>query len=103
MTTKTACIGKAQNRFGGDASAFGNAELRIRIARVFLVLPSEFGILGLADAGRVFLTGESSDTWHTAFGGGIWLAPVSTASTIHVAVARSDTKTGLYIGAGFAF
>ena len=31
-------------------------------------------MFGLADVGRVFLDGESSDRWHAACGGGIWLS-----------------------------
>nr|NIM52039.1 hypothetical protein [Gemmatimonadales bacterium]NIN12787.1 hypothetical protein [Gemmatimonadales bacterium]NIN51012.1 hypothetical protein [Gemmatimonadales bacterium]NIP08476.1 hypothetical protein [Gemmatimonadales bacterium]NIR00912.1 hypothetical protein [Gemmatimonadales bacterium] len=48
-----------QNRFAGDASVYGNAELRLRLARIFLVLPGDFGVFGLGDVGRVFLDGES--------------------------------------------
>src|SRR2546422_7071865 len=34
----------------------------------------DVGILGLADAGRVWIPGEPSDRWHAAAGGGLWLA-----------------------------
>jgi hypothetical protein len=91
------------NRFAGDASAYGSAELRLPVARVTLVLPADFGVFGLADGGRVFLEGESSDKWHSAFGGGIWLAYLDRANTISAAVAAGDERTGVYVQAGFGF
>jgi hypothetical protein len=42
------------------------------LTKFFLLLPGDLGVFGLADAGRVYLSGESSDTWHSAFGGGLW-------------------------------
>jgi hypothetical protein len=91
------------NRYAGDAAAYGNAEIRLALARVTLVLPADLGVFGLADAGRVFLNGESSDEWHTAFGGGIWLSFMSRANTLSAAVAAGDETTGLYVQAGFGF
>lgn len=57
-----------EQRFAGDDSAYGSAELRLRLGRAVIVLPVDVGVFGLADAGRVWLDGEESDTWHTAFG-----------------------------------
>lgn len=95
--------GLREQRYAGDAALYGNAELRARLGRFFVVLPGEFGVFGLADAGRVFLEGESSDQWHTGVGGGIWFAFLETANTISVAVARGDGRTALYLRAGFAY
>jgi hypothetical protein len=91
------------NRYAGDASAYGSAELRLPVARVELVLPADFGVFGLADVGRVFLAGESSDTWHGAFGGGISLAYLDPGNTISLAIAKSEERTGFYVQAGFGF
>jgi len=52
------------NRFAGDASVVSNNELRIALGKYSALLPLRYGILGLADVGRVFLAGESSKTWH---------------------------------------
>ena len=91
------------NRYAGDAAAYGSTELRIPLAKVTLVLPADLGVFGLADAGRVFLEGESSDKWHTAFGGGIWLSFLSRAYTISAAIAAGEERTGFYMQAGFGF
>jgi hypothetical protein len=92
-----------QHRFGGDGALYGNAELRLRLTRFFVILPGELGVLGLADAGRVFLAGESSDTWHTAFGGGLWISVLGPGNVLSAALASSDERTALYLGLGMAY
>ena len=91
------------NRYAGDASAYGSTELRLSLARIKLILPADFGVFGLADAGRVFLAGESSDTWHAAAGGGLWLSYLERAYTLSLAIAKSEERTGIYAQAGFGF
>ena len=95
--------GFVQERFAGDASLYGNAELRLDLFNYRLVFPSTFGVLGLFDAGRVWVNGESPGDWHTAYGGGIWLALRGTRSILSVAYANSDEDDLLYITFGFPF
>ena len=90
-------------RYAGGAAAYGSAELRLRLGRAMVVVPTHFGVFGLADVGRVFLDGEQSDTWHRAFGGGIWLAPLDRDYALSAALAAGDERTKLYVQAGFAF
>ena len=92
-----------QHRYAGDASAYGTAELRLRLTRFFVLLPGELGIFGLADAGRVFLEGEASNRWHSAFGGGIWMSLLQHTTVLSAAIARSSERTGIYFGTGMAF
>jgi hypothetical protein len=92
-----------ENRYAGDASAYGSTELRLSLARIKLVLPARIGIFGLADAGRVFLAGETSDTWHAAGGGGVSLSFLEHGYTISLAIAQSEERTGVYLQGGFAF
>ncbi|MEO8296161.1 MAG: BamA/TamA family outer membrane protein [Gemmatimonadota bacterium] len=96
-------LGWQEQRFAGDASAYGNAELRIHIGRIPLVVPTALGIFGLADIGRVYSTGETSDEWHTGFGGGVSLGFLTRKNTVTFTVARSDEITSLYIRAGFMY
>jgi hypothetical protein len=95
--------GFSHQRFAGLASTFANAELRVRLADVFVFLPGTIGALGLADTGRVYARDEDSDRWHSAAGGGIWLSFLGPANTLSIAMARSAERTGLYIRAGFMF
>ncbi|HKT60846.1 MAG TPA: BamA/TamA family outer membrane protein, partial [Gemmatimonadales bacterium] len=96
--------GLRTERYAGDAAVYGSAELRARLGRYFLVLPGTFGVFALADVGRVYFDGESSDKWHTGVGGGVWFAYLEPANTFSFAVARGDDhRTALYIRAGFAY
>lgn len=95
--------GFPRQRFVGDASMFGNAELRIPISRLYIFVPGSFGIYGLCDAGRVFLDGESSNRWHVAGGGGLWFIFLNPANTVSVSVASGDEGTRVYIHSGLAF
>jgi outer membrane protein assembly factor BamA len=95
--------GLREHRYVGDAAAWGNAELRLDLGRYYVVLPGSWGLLGVADAGRVWLAGESSDIWHHGFGGGLWLAPLARNNTVSAVVARSEGRTGFYLQGGFMF
>ncbi|HEX6924619.1 MAG TPA: BamA/TamA family outer membrane protein [Longimicrobiaceae bacterium] len=59
-------------RYAGDAMVFGNAEARLPLGKVKWIVRGDLGVLGLADAGRVYVDGESPGGWHTAYGGGLW-------------------------------
>jgi hypothetical protein len=95
--------GLPQNRYAGDASVYGNAELRLRLTRLELLLPADIGLFALADAGRVFLEGEESDRWHTGWGGGFWLAYIGPANTMSFTFAQSEGQKAFYFRLGFAF
>ena len=95
--------GFGERRFAGDAALYGNAELRFKLLEFHFLTPVDFGAFGLADGGRVYVTGQSSTKWHTATGGGIWFAFIKRTNTISIAVAHSVERTGIYVRAGFAF
>jgi hypothetical protein len=95
--------GLLQNRYAGDSAAFGNAEIRMRLGRIRLLIPTEVGVMGLADVGRVFVDGEDSDEWHPGYGGGLWLAFLSRQNVVSIVAAESEGGVGLYIRMGFAF
>ena len=61
------------DRYGGDASVYGAAELRVLVARFPFVLPLDVGIFGVLNAGRVYVDGASPGGWHTARGVGFWI------------------------------
>ena len=95
--------GFAQQRFAGDAAVFGNAELRIPIARVYILVPGDLGLYGLFDTGRVYLDGESSTQWHNAAGGGLWISFIDPASTMSLSVANSEEGTRVYVHLSLSF
>lgn len=90
-------------RFAGDAAAFGNADLRLKLSRMRIVLPGTWGLVGSVDAGRVWLDDESSDTWHSSVGGGVWLSFLNDRSVLSAGVAHSKEENLVYFKGGFAF
>jgi len=99
---RTVRLGR-QNRFGGDAAAWANGEVRVRFGQYFVLLPGEIGALALGDVGRVYVEGEQSSRWHGAVGGGVWVSIVRPTNVLRITVARSAERTGVYFGAGFAY
>ncbi len=90
-------------RFAGEAAAFGSAELRFFLARIFLLVPTDVGLFGLADAGRIWDDGESEGSWHKDFGGGLWLAPLRRDLTFSIGAGVSNEQTAVVAGLGFGF
>jgi hypothetical protein len=61
-------------RFAGQNSSFGSAELRVPVGIVNVLLKWNAGVFALADAGRVWFNRESPGGWHTSVGGGLWFS-----------------------------
>src|SRR5204863_1487470 len=80
--------GYHSHRFAGDASLYGNLELRAYLGPPIFqsIFPVRFGLLGFVDDGRVWLKGESSNQWHPSRGGGLLLKPVGTSIVLRAAV-----------------
>ncbi len=98
---ETTVRGYAEQRFAGRTGAYANAELRLLVGRPAI---GDVGVFGLADAGRVWIAGESSDRWHAAAGGGLWFAwQHRRSNTVTIAAARSPERTAIYLRAGFMF
>ncbi len=92
-----------RERFAGDASVIGNAELRLFLSKFLFLVPGAFGISFLGDTGRVWLSGEDSKRWHSAVGGGIWFSFIRPDFTVSFSVARSSERTAIQALAGFLF
>ena len=97
--------GFRKNRFAGDTSLYGNAELRLVLFPIEILVPGEFGVFMAVDAGRVFYAEDpgGADKWHTGVGGGFWLSFLKRKQTLSVAVVTGDDLTGVYLRAGFMF
>ncbi len=99
----TTLRGYNEQRFAGDAVTYGNGEVRLFLTKVSVLLPGELGLMALGDVGRAYLAGERSDRWHSAVGGGAWMAFIERGSTVTVTVARSPERWAFYAGLGFMF
>jgi hypothetical protein len=97
------------NRFAGDASLVGDAELRIALGSYNSVPPTRFGLLGLTDVGRVFYPPESSRKWHVGAGGGLWATILLAVpgyrivTTVNTLVVASEEGTKFSLSSGFGF
>jgi len=89
-------------RFAGDTSLYGGAELRLWAARVG-VLPVRLGVYGFYESGRVWLDGISDGEWHDSYGGGLLFHLLSTPMIVRARFAFSKESTLFYFGSGFAF
>jgi hypothetical protein len=68
--------GFRKNRYAGRSSLYGSLELRMKLVDIkSYFLPGQFGITGFYDIGRVWLKGEDSRKWHSAYGGGLYFIP----------------------------
>lgn len=63
------------DRFWGKTGFYDANELRYITNIKSYIYNGKAGLLALFDNGRVWMPGETSNTWHTAFGGGVLLAP----------------------------
>ena len=79
-------------RYAGDASIYGTSELRVPVAHLRYIIPLDIGLLGFADAGRVYVDGESSGGWHTVGGGGLWFGILDEATGFSVTFTSSGRK-----------
>jgi hypothetical protein len=59
--------------------------------------------MGFYDIGRVYLDGESSDTWHHGAGGGLFYVTPGRHSLFSLQYARSEGNSAFYIRAGLKF
>ena len=95
--------GFAARRYTGDGSLFGNAELRLQLVPLTIVIPGHLGVLAFVDSGRVFLAGETANAWHTGYGGGLWLSFLNQLMAVSVAYGHSTEGDTIYFKGGFSF
>lgn len=96
--------GDPRGRYAGDASVWGNAELRTGLGRANLrVVRGELGALMLADAGRVFVDGDSRGGWHTSYGAGAWFSAFDRSLTTTLLAARGEDGWRVTLGMGLPF
>ena len=91
-----------RQRYAGDASAYGSAELRLPIAKFPLIFPLDVGVLGFADMARVYLDGESPGGWHRGMGGGLWIGVVNPGTNVNI-IATDNPDRRYLVSLGFAF
>ena len=71
--------------------------------RIGIILPpGKAGLIAMYDIGRVWQPGEESDTWHSAYGAGVLLAPFNKFSVaVFYAISREENDISLRLSTGF--
>jgi hypothetical protein len=92
-----------RERYGGDAALHGTAELQVPVAEFGFLLPLDVGLFGYADAGRVYLDGESPGGWHRGAGVGFWVGVLNPATAISFEFGDQRGRTGVRIRTGLSF
>jgi hemolysin activation/secretion protein len=100
---RTELRGYRKTRFYGDSKFYTNLEARIKLLSMRSYLfPATLGLVAFHDLGRVWYTGENSNTWHKGWGGGIWFTPFN-LTVISFEAAHSKEGTLGYVRLGFLF
>ncbi len=90
-------------RFTGKSIAYNNLEVRLKLLSFSSYLvPGTLGLVLFNDVGRVWAPGESSQQWHTGYGGGVYFLPAQLA-LLQAVVGFSKEGVYPYITAGFRF
>jgi len=90
-------------RFAGDAMAFHNTDLRLKLGKISnKIMPFDIGLIGFFDYGRVWLEGENSNKWHQGYGGGLLISPYQ-LSMISMTYSISEEANFFELKFGFLF
>lgn len=90
--------GYLSNRFTGSGMEYLNSDLRIHLGKSKSnILPVYYGVNLFADLGRINDGDSSNDSFHTGYGAGIYLAPISKdLITIQLNIASSEEESLLF-------
>lgn len=95
--------GYKRDRFSGDASLFGQIELRANVTRLKVLIFGIFGLHGFAETGRVWVNGEDSGLWHQSYGGGFYMTFLERMFNISFTVGTSHEYTAYYVRTKLSF
>ncbi|OGX87470.1 hypothetical protein BEN47_10540 [Hymenobacter lapidarius] len=97
--------GYRRTRYAGRGSLYGNFEARLQLLSFNAYLfPGKLGILGLADAGRVYSDNDTRtgfSSLHSGFGGGVY-ADILKQAVINVTYSVGEEKL-VFVGFDFLF
>ena len=90
-------------RYAGDAALYATSEFRVPVARLKIMIPFRVGVLGLAEAGRVYVDGNSPGGWHSRTGGGVWLGGGNASPVITLTHTTEPGHGGVNLRFGLNF
>jgi hypothetical protein len=87
-------------RYAGDAVVYAISELRIPLVDFAFMVPMRAGILGTAEAGRVFVNSSSPGGWHASSGGGVWAGFANQSFIVSCTVTNDSGRSGVHCQTG---
>ena len=95
--------GFTRERFAGDAAVMAASELRMPLVKLWLIIPGILGVSGHAETGKVFYDNITSDKWHNAAGGSLWISYLNDAIMLNITASQSSENLVIYLSTGFMF
>jgi len=97
--------GFQRKRFTGKGRLYFNSELRVFLTefKTFLI-PLEIGLRGFFDTGKIVQPDEDTGEWHSSYGGGFYLVPLSRSYTLSLLLGFSREESAIFtfqIGTNF--
>lgn len=89
--------GHRRDRYYGNSTLYNQNELRWITNVRSRLFNGKVGLYGLYDIGRAYLDGESSNKWHSSYGGGFILSPFNMLSA-NFSYAISEDDQRFHIG-----
>ena len=90
-------------RYAGDGSLYASSELRVQVARFKLMVPLRLGVVGLAEAGRVYVDGSSPGGWHERTGGGVWVGLGEMSPVVTLTRTTEPGRPAVHVRFGLVF
>ncbi len=99
----TGLRGYRNERFTGQQSLLGNADVSYRFQQMKTFLfPLTFIVYGGYDIGRVWIENDTSNTWHSSYGGGLQIRWTD-AMKANVSTFYGEEGVRLQFGLGFTY
>ncbi|MEJ2615166.1 MAG: hypothetical protein P8Z35_09415 [Ignavibacteriaceae bacterium] len=95
--------GYSRERFAGNASLFGQLELRFLIKEFEFLLKEKLGMSFFSEAGRVFSGSGNSKKWHPSYGFGFWSSVIKRKINLSLIFAFSPEGMSMYADTKFLF
>lgn len=94
--------GYRRDRFRGHSAVYNNNELQYLFNFKSGIFNGKVGPLAFYDIGRVWQPGETSNLWHTGYGGGIMIAPFNKfAATLSYGISNENKVLHIRLSKAF--
>lgn len=101
----TGLRGFQRKRYTGKGRLYFNSELRVFLTELKTpLIPLEVGLRGFFDTGKIIQPGEDTGEWHSSYGGGFYVVPLSRSYALSLLLGFSREESAIFtfqIGTNF--